>query len=131
MDQKTIEELIDLQDKEIYFLSNELLMSNNMLDLEIKIKDPESRELNYEDIKPHLGKGTAISQIIKRRHVIEREDYFFNSARLFCDFIKNEAFELAEKKYKELLYFQHSFLEDSELKRIKIHHEILREALPY
>lgn len=131
MNNKTIEEIIELQDKELYFLFNELLMSNLYLGMELTLRTIKSRKLDYEDLQPHLEKGIAISQIIKRRPVIEREDYFLTQASIFCNTIKSENYELSGKILKDLSYFQHCFLEDSELRKIKLHHEILREALQH
>jgi hypothetical protein len=129
MDEKTIEEIIDLHNRDISVLFNELIMSNIHLDVQLKLRTHKQRELTYEDIKPHLEKGIAISQLINQRHLIEREDYFLTSANVFCGSIKNENYELADRMFKDLSYFKHNFLADSELRKVKIDYEILSQGL--
>ena len=61
-----------------------------------------------------------LDRLIKGKQLQEREEYFWNNARLYCCAAEEESYDLARQLKNQLGYFQHCFLKDS-----KLHKELL------
>jgi hypothetical protein len=117
-----LEDFLELKDKNIWKLVKELERANFRLRLDISagLADFASRT---------ASEGVLIAKIISGKPLREREEYFLCEARFICRAIESGDKEVAERAKYELGYFQHCFLEDSEMKVIPLTYNCLKNLL--
>ena len=107
---KPMERFLKLTKMNIYDLVLELDMSNNFFN---SCLEKDLMELACEKAK----ETKIIADVIKGRPEIEREEYFMAFVKLFCEAHNNENKEKMIRYESELKYFQHCFMQDTDLRK--------------
>ncbi|MDP1729350.1 MAG: hypothetical protein Q8L27_04060 [archaeon] len=117
-----MQEFLKLTEKNLQSLINEqnTLRFNFQLDMNSQI---------YDALNQTLSKSDLVSKLIKGKPLEQREAYFITQAMSFCLALEQNREEKANSLKKEIEYFRHCFLEDSEYWKIPIEYQTLCKFL--